>query len=84
MSPSETPLDFFSAVNATRFPLFKEAKVLSVEVSAGSCLFIPAFHWVQSRTLTGAEPTLLVAFEFESHSELLNLLFQAIDQGILE
>ena len=45
LSPNETPLDFFRQVNETRFPLFQEAKVLSVEVPQGSCLFIPAFYW---------------------------------------
>ena len=45
LSPNETPLDFFKQVNETRFPLFQEAKVLSVEVPQGSCLFIPAFYW---------------------------------------
>lgn len=85
LSPNESPLDFFDmTLNATQYPLFQEAKVLSVVLSAGQCLFIPTFYWVQSQTLTGDAHTVSVQFEYESHSELLNLLFQAIDQGILE
>ena len=80
LPPKETPLDFFTNVNSTRYPLFAEAKVLSVEVEAGQCLFIPAFYWMQSKTLlTGNEMAIIMNFEYESHSELLNLLFSAID-----
>ncbi len=45
LRPTETPLDFFSNVNETQFPLFKEAKVLSHVLAPGDCLFIPAFYW---------------------------------------
>ena len=48
LRPDETPLDFFKVVNETRFPLFNEAKVLSHVLTAGECLFIPAFFWSQS------------------------------------
>jgi hypothetical protein len=73
-------------VNATQFPLYQEAKVLSVELSPGKCLFVPAFYWSQSRT-ANEDPhatTTLVHLEYEAHSELLNLLFEAIDQGVLD
>lgn len=43
---------------------------------------MPAYYWVQSQTLSNE--TMMVTFEFVSHSELVTLLFQAIDQGILE
>lgn len=35
LSPRDTPLDFFKGVNHTRYPLFKETKVLTVEATAG-------------------------------------------------
>jgi hypothetical protein len=62
--------------------------VLSATLKQGECIFVPAFYWVQSESRNGAseykEMTTIVNFEYETHSELLNLLFQAIDQGILE
>ncbi len=85
LQPNESPIDFFSSdIDTSKFPLFVEAKVLGVTLAAGQCLFVPAFYWIQSSTKTGNEHTILVNFQFETHSELLNLLFQAIDQGILE
>ena len=38
---------------------------------------------MQSRTL-GEESSIIVTFEYESHSELVGLLLEAIDKGILE
>ena len=85
LQPNESPIDFFSNdIDTSKFPLFLEAKVLGVTLNAGQCLFVPAFYWIQSQTKTGNEHSILVNFQFETHSELLNLLFQAIDQGILE
>ena len=79
--PEESPLDFFN-VNENKYPLFYKAKVLDAVVEKGGCVFIPSFYWVQSKTLS-KESTLL-NFEYESHSELTSLLFDAIDTGILE
>jgi hypothetical protein len=85
LQPNESPIDFFSTnVDSSKFPLYSETKVLGVTLKAGQCMFVPAFYWVQSETKTGNEHSILVNYEFETHSELLNLLFQAIDQGILE
>jgi hypothetical protein len=85
LDPRDTPLDFFKAVNITRFPLFSEVKLLTAELTAGQCIFIPAFYWAQSKTTTEENlMTIIINFEYASHSELVNLLFQAIDQGILE
>ncbi|CDW89807.1 UNKNOWN [Stylonychia lemnae] len=82
LDPEITPLNFFQRVNTTKFPLYERAKVLNIIVDEGDCLFVPAFYWVQSHTV--AEEAILVNFEYESHSELANLLFKAIDHGILE
>ena len=47
LQPTESPIDFFSSnVDTSKFPLYAEAKVLSVTLSAGKCLFVPAFYWV--------------------------------------
>ncbi len=47
LQPQESPIDFFHP-NTTEFKMFKKAKVLTVEVQEGGCLFIPAFYWAQS------------------------------------
>jgi hypothetical protein len=86
LRPNETPLDFFKNVNASQFPLFNDAKVLRQILTPGDCLFIPAFYWSQSMTHheDPSDMSVFVTFEYESHSEMLNLLFEAIDQGVLE
>lgn len=80
--PNETPINFFRPVNTTDYPLFDYAKVLTVEVEKGQCLFVPAFYFMQSQTVT--DKSTIVTFEYESHSELVALLFKAIDKGILK
>jgi hypothetical protein len=79
LSPNETPINFFEEVDLGKFPLFQEAKILSVTLEAGQCLFVPTFYWMQSQSHTGEDHTIIVSFDYESHSELLSLLFQAID-----
>jgi hypothetical protein len=63
LQPNESPIDFFSSdIDTSKFPLFVEAKVLGVTLTAGQCLFVPAFYWIQSSTKTGNEHTILVNF----------------------
>ena len=61
LSPVETPINFFETVDLTKYPLFQEAKVLSVTLEAGQCLFVPTFYWMQSMSLTGEEHTVIVS-----------------------
>lgn len=82
LPPTDTPLDFFRPTNSTKFPLFEQAKVFKSIVLEGDCLFVPAYYWVQSQTRSDA--SMLISFEYESHSEMITLLFEAIDEGILE
>lgn len=81
LQPTKTPVNFFHA-NLIDHPLFEEANLLTVQVHKGGCVFVPAYYWMQSQTIS-TESTLLT-FEYESHSELVTLLFQAIDRGILQ
>ena len=54
LQPNETPIDFFDAkVDTNKYPLYAEAKVLSVTLKPGQCLFAPAFYFVQSQSKTG-------------------------------
>lgn len=83
--PEETPLDFFN-VNATSFPLYEKAKALEVQINSGGCIFVPAFYWLQTKTepTKTQETSTLLTFEYECHSEMVGLLFGAVDTGILE
>eukprot|EP00350_Pseudokeronopsis_sp_OXSARD2_P004529 CAMPEP_0170548412 /NCGR_PEP_ID=MMETSP0211-20121228/6740_1 /TAXON_ID=311385 /ORGANISM="Pseudokeronopsis sp., Strain OXSARD2" /LENGTH=167 /DNA_ID=CAMNT_0010853963 /DNA_START=494 /DNA_END=997 /DNA_ORIENTATION=+ len=71
--PDETPLNFFN-VNTTQYPLWKDVKLYDVTLTEGQCLFIPAFFWVQSQTLTD-EYSILVTHEYENHSKLTEMFF---------
>eukprot|EP00347_Sterkiella_histriomuscorum_P003417 403364374 len=82
LAPQETPINFFQDVNVTKYPLFQDARVLDQVVEQGNCIFVPAYYWVQTHTLS--DEVTMMYFEYESHSELATLLFKAIDQGILE
>lgn len=82
LKPEETPVNLFGNYDYGKFPLLRQAKVQILQLSAGSCLFVPAFWWVQSSTLS--DYSVLLNFEYEAHSELANLFFRAIDHGILE
>lgn len=81
LSPAESPLDFFNP-DYKEYSLAYDANMLTATAEKGGCLYVPAFYWMQSRTLS--RESTLMNFEYESHSELTNLLFEAIDKGILE
>jgi hypothetical protein len=85
--PEETPLNFFN-VNNTAYPLYDKAKMIEVTVNAGGCVFVPAFYWLQTQTPASTsraeQSTMLMSFEYECHSELVSMLFGAVDTGILE
>ena len=50
LDPTDTPLDFFNYYNkrseSAKFPLAKEAQILTAKIEAGECLFVPAYYWV--------------------------------------
>ncbi len=73
LDPHETPLDFFMGINKKKYPLASQAKIIGATLEPGQCLFVPAYYWVQSQSVT-SDVTLL-SFEFEPHSELSTILF---------
>lgn len=83
--PTEIPPDInLFAINGEKYPLLKQVGdyILSATLRAGDCLFVPAYSWYQTRTLS--EQSMLLKFGYESHSKLTDLLFDAINEGILE
>ena len=54
LPPGVSPVDLFhepKSDNIKRFPLLKQAQVHDVTLKKGDCLFIPAWWWVQSKTV---------------------------------
>ena len=47
----ETPLDFLN-VNYTEYPLARQVNFIKVELEAGDCMYVPAYFYLQSKTLT--------------------------------
>ena len=46
-----SPLDFFN-VDYKRYPHAKNVKFLDVTVESGDCIYIPAYYFWQTETLT--------------------------------
>ena len=52
--PNKSPVDLFHPnlkANFDRFPLLKEAVVHDVTLRPGECLYIPAWWWMQSKSV---------------------------------
>ena len=73
LEPTETPFDLFQRLNEKKYPLTQYAEVLQVKLVPGQCLYVPAYYWVQTRTLE--DHSVMLNFEYEAHSELATLFF---------
>ena len=69
-----------------KYPLLhqidEEGYILEAKLNPGDCLYIPAWYWNQSRTLSHSAT--LLHFRFEEASVLSNLFFDAINEGVLD
>ena len=45
-----TPVDFFD-YDLEKFPLMSQFEFLDVTLKQGDCMYIPAFYYVQSKTV---------------------------------
>lgn len=50
MQPDESPLDFFDE-NHLEFGTTKNVQFLQADLEAGDCLYVPAYFYIQSKTL---------------------------------
>lgn len=82
MRQGETPIDFFD-VDYKRFPLATKVNFISVTLSAGDCLYVPAYFYLQSKTLAASE-TILLTEQYESHSQFVDLLMDGLEYDIVE
>jgi len=95
LMPGFSPVDLFHVPveeNFKRFPLLSQTQVFDVTLHPGTCVFVPAWWWAQSitisqsevdahdqnRKLTSDDDSLTVLMEFSPHS----MLFHTINTGI--
>jgi hypothetical protein len=85
LKPTDVPQDInLFHVNKDKYPLLAEAEpyILKAWLQAGDCIYIPAYYFMQ--TSTKSEQSIILTFGYESHSKLTDLLFDAINDGILD
>lgn len=85
LPPADIPEDLsLFAVDEQKYPLLKqvEAYILKTRLHAGDCIYVPAYYWFQTKS--ASDLSVLLSFGYESHSRLTDLLFDAINDGILD
>lgn len=80
--PDVSPVNFFKE-NLQHFPLTTAAKMYTVELNPGDCLYIPSYWWYQSES-TGTRKTRMFTQEYESSSKLAGMFIAMLEQGILD
>lgn len=80
----DCPVNLF-AINFDHHPFAKQARIIEVTLNAGDCIYIPAYYFVQSQTLTkdGIDETIMVAQQYASHSQFVDLIFKGLENGVL-
>lgn len=75
-------IDLFD-IDAQKYPLLLEVKdyILSVRLDAGDCLYMPQFWWVAFASRN--DVSIFLQFTYESSSKLTELLFEAIQEGLM-
>ena len=91
LQPLDTPINLFETdiKKIQRYKLMQLKNVFETEVKQGGCLYIPSYYWFQSETqrdptTKGSAESVFLTFEYESSSQLVEELMNALDKGILE
>ena len=80
----ETPIDFFNP-DYENFPLTKQVIFLNATLKAGDCMYVPAYYYLQSRTLTEDQgETIMIVDQYESHSQFVDLFMDGLEVDIVE
>jgi hypothetical protein len=83
MRQDTSPIDFFQP-NFKKFPFAEQARFLDVVVSAGDCLYVPAYFYVQSETVSGeGQESILVTKQYSPHSQFVDMIFDALEENVL-
>ena len=81
LAANQTPIDFFDEKHLN-FGMTRNVNFLVITLEPGDCLYVPAYFYVQSKTL-GAEKnlgdTLMVTHKYESHSRMVDMVFDGIE-----
>ena len=74
-------IDLFK-LNFDKYPLLKEAEdyVLEATLEKGDCIFAPSLYWMQFET--EGDMSMMLSFEYQPSSKYVDLLFQAIQEGL--
>ena len=76
-------MDFFNP-DYDKFPYAKQFKFVEADLFAGDCLYIPAYFYVQSKTVNESfEDSIILTQQFESHSAFVDLMLNALEQELL-
>lgn len=76
----ESPLDFFN-FDANKYVFTKQAKFIDVILNAGDCMYVPAFYYIQSKTL--AKESIIYTQEYAPHSQMLDMIFDGLEQEVM-
>ena len=86
LPPTASPIDFFN-IDYDHFPFAKQVNFLEVTLEAGDCLYVPAYYYIQSKTvgLQGSTPieTIMIARTYESHSAFVDLMLEGLEKEIM-
>ena len=80
LKPGVSPIDLFFhnvTMNIATFPLLAQAVIHEATIGPGECIFIPAWWWVQSKTVS-EESVLILDIDFESHSAM----YEVFNKGL--
>jgi len=50
---------------------------LNVTLNTGDCMYVPAYYYIQSKTLTETDnkESMIITHEYAPHSKMLDLIF---------
>ena len=86
LPPTASPIDFFN-IDYDHFPFAKQVNFLEVTLEAGDCLYVPAYYYIQSKTvgLQGSTQieTIMIARTYESHSAFVDLMLEGLEKEIM-
>ena len=90
LDPLETPLNLFEKDISTikKYKLLKPSNIFETEIEEGGCLYIPQYYWFQTKTLSSedskVDESIILTFDYDSSSQIVDELILAVDHGILE
>lgn len=65
--------------------LAKNVHYINATLEAGDCIYVPAYYYIESKTLSneGKGPSLILAQQYESHSKLVDMVLDGIQDNSL-